>query len=313
MKINFRFNLVIAIILLCILGSCNGNPKQKSDVPQETIEIAHKLGTSKVVRNPSRIVVLDIGALETLHELGIKPIAVPKTYMPEYLSDIRNDRGIGDVGSVIEPNFEAINALGPDLILMSTRQERFYDELSQIAPTIFIGTDNKDYLNSFIENTKLLGKIVGKEALADEKLKALNIKIEQAQEKFKEDTNKALFLIYNNGRFSAFGKSSRFGFIHDVLLLKPALEGVEESVHGQRLSNELIAELNPDYIFMVDRNAAVVGQNANKQEVENKLIQQTNAYKKGAIFYLDPNVWFISGGGLTSVNLMVDDITTLLK
>ena len=313
MKINFRFDHFIALILLCILASCNGNPKQKSDVPQETIEITHKLGTSKVVSSPSRIVVLDIGALETLYELGIKPIAVPKTYMPEYLSDIRNDESIGDVGSVIEPNFEAINALDPDLILMSVRQERFYDELSQIAPTVFIGTDNRDYLNSFIENTKLLGKIVGKEDLADEKLKALQEKIEQARKRFREDPNKALFLIYNNGRFSGFGKSSRFGFIHDVLLLKPVLEGVEESVHGQKLSNELIAELNPDYIFIVDRNAAVVGQKANKREVENKLIQQTNAFKNGSIFYLDPNVWFISGGGLISVNLMVDDITTLIK
>jgi iron complex transport system substrate-binding protein len=78
------------------------------------------------------------------------------------------------------------------------------------------------------------------------------------------------------------------------------------------MSNELIATTNPDYLFVVDRNAAVLGKVANKAEVENKLIQQTNAYKNGKIFYLDPDVWFISGGGLISVDLMVDDINQLL-
>ena len=314
MKINSRFScFMLCGVLLNLLVSCNNQPKRSSVISESTIEIKHKLGTAHIVPNPARIVVLDIGALETLHEFGVKPIAVPKKYMPEYLSDIKDDESIGDVGSVIEPDFESINALNPDLILISTRQERFYDELNQIAPTVFIGTDNKDYLNSFIENTKLLAKIVGKETLADEKLKLLNNKIEQAQDGFKNDPNKALFLIYNNGRFSAFGKSSRFGFIHDVLHIKPALETVQESVHGQKLSNELIAELNPGYLFIVDRNAAVIGKRANKSEIENKLIQQTDAYKRNKIFYLDPNVWFISGGGLTSVSLMVDDVVNLLK
>src|SRR5690606_18267381 len=103
------------------------------------------------------------------------------------------------------------------------------------------------------------------------------------------------------------------GFIHDVLSLQPAIDQVEESVHGQKMSNELIAKTNPDYLFVVDRNAAVLGKIANKKEVENKLIQQTNAYKNGKIFYLDPNVWFISGGGLTSVDLMVEDVIRLLE
>lgn len=311
MKINICFR-VTAIILGVILYSCN-NPKQDSGATGNAIEITHKLGMTRVPENPSRIVVLDIGALETLHELGVKPTAVPKKYMPEYLSEIKNDESIGDVGSIIEPDFEAINALNPDLILISTRQERYYDELSQIAPTVFIGTNNKDYLNSFIENTHLLARIVGKEQLAQEKLEELENKIAKAQDKFKHDPHKALFLIYNNGRFSAYGKSSRFGFIHDVLHIKPVLESVEESVHGRKVSNELIAEANPDYLFIVDRNAVVLGKKANRSEIENILIQQTNAYKNDKVFYLNPNVWFISGGGLTSVDLMVDDILDLLK
>lgn len=310
MKMNIRSGYLIAV--MAVLTSCSGK-QEESGNDEEATEITHKLGVTKVAADPSRIVVLDIGALETLHELAVKPAAVPKKFMPEYLSDIKNDESIADAGSVIEPSLEAINALNPDLILISTRQERYYEELSQIAPTIFIGTDSKDYLNSFIENTRLLGRITGKEALAEEKLEAVKNKIQLAQEKFENDPDKALFLIYNNGKFSAYGKGSRFGFIHDVLLIKPVLEGMEDSVHGQKVSNELIAEANPAYLFIVDRNDVVLGKKAARNEIENKLIQQTNAYKNGKIFYLDPNVWFISGGGLTSVDLMVDDVLDLLK
>lgn len=304
----FKSTLVFTCFLFCLVQmGCNSNSKQ-NQMSGEQLEIEHKLGPTMVSQNPARIVVLDIGALETLKELGVTPIGVPKRYMPEYLDDLKNNPDIADVGSVIEPNFEGINALSPDLILMSTRQERFYEELSDIAPTIFIGTDNKDYLPSFRHNIMLLAEITGKESLAKEKLDTLDSKIAAAQQKFEENPGKALFLIYNNGKFSAFGKGSRFGFIHDVLHIKPVMDLQDESVHGQRLSNELIAEANPDYLFIVDRNAAVVGKKTNRNEVENLLVKQTSAFKNDKIFYLNPDLWFISGGGLTSVDLMVDDI-----
>lgn len=304
----FKSILVFTCLLFCLVQTgCNSNSKQ-NQMSGEQLEIEHKLGPTMVPQDPSRIVVLDIGALETLKELGVTPIGIPKRYMPEYLDDLKNNPDIADVGSVIEPNFEEINALSPDLILMSTRQERFYEELSDIAPAIFIGTDNKDYLPSFRHNIMLLAEITGKESLATEKLDTLDAKIAAAQRKFEENPGKALFLIYNNGKFSAFGKGSRFGFIHDVLHIKPVMDLQDESVHGQRLSNELIAEANPDYLFIVDRNAAVVGKKTNRNEVENLLVKQTRAFKNDKIFYLNPDLWFISGGGLTSVDLMVDDI-----
>ena len=306
---------MISVISILSLQSCKQTTKEKEKpiATIENIEFEHKLGKTSIHLNPQRTVVLDIGALETMKELGIKPIGIPKKFLPSYLDDLKNNAEISDVGSVIEPEFESIAAVKPDLILISTRQERFFDELNEIAPTVYIGTDNKNYLPSFITNVELIAKIFQKEELAKGKLDSLGSKISKAQELFKNDPNKGLFMIYNNGKFSAYGKGSRFGFIHDVLNIKPVLDLQDESVHGQRVSNELIAEANPDYLFIVDRNAAVLGKVSSKNEVENQLIKQTKAYKNGKTFYLDPNVWFISGGGLTSVNMMVDDIVKLIQ
>jgi len=311
-----RFNQLCVVFMATILGflvSCNSHTGQQEATTKDALTIEHKLGATTVSNKPSRIVVLDIGALETLHELGVTPVAIPKKFMPQYLDDLKNRDDIADVGSVIEPDFEAIHAQRPDLILISARQERFYKELSDIAPTVFIGTDSKDYIPSFKQNTMLLAQIVGKEELAQQKLDSLTSKIATAQAYFEKDPNKAFFLIYNGGKFNAFGSGSRFGFIHDVLHIKPVMELKDESVHGQKVSNELIAEANPDYLFIVDRNAAVMDKKASVSDIENPLIKQTKAFNNKKIFYLDPNVWFISGGGLTSVNLMIDNIVELFK
>ncbi|MFZ4863939.1 siderophore ABC transporter substrate-binding protein [Sphingobacterium sp. Mn56C] len=310
-----RLNQFLVVILLAVVGSmaaCNTPSQPQHGAHGEVLSIPHKLGVTTISSQPSRIVVLDIGALETLHELGVTPIAIPKKFMPEYLNDLKKREDIADVGSVIEPDFEAIHAQKPDLILISARQERFYKELSDIAPTVFIGTDNKNYIASFKSNTLLLADIVGKKDVAQQKLDSLDAKIRTAQQFFDKDPNKGLFLIYNGGKFNAFGSGSRFGFIHDVLHIKPVMELKDESVHGQKVSNELIAEADPDYMFIVDRNAVVMDRKAVKTEIENPLIQQTKAFKNKKIFYLDPNVWFISGGGITSVNLMIEAIEGLI-
>lgn len=302
---------ILSVVLFAVVG-CNSTDKTGGSA-HDSMEVVHKLGKTSISKMPEKVVVLDIGALETLHELQVKPAGIPKKFMPNYLEELKKDPQVADVGSIIEPDFEAISVLNPDLILISTRQERFYKELSDIAPTIYIGTDNKEYLSSFEHNTLLLGSIFGKENEAKAKLAKLEHQIQQARERYAKDQHKALFLLFNNGRFSAFGKGSRFGFIYDVLQFKPVMDLKDESVHGQKLSNELIAQANPDYLFIVDRNAAVLGKVANKADVENPLIKQTKAYQTQSIYYLDPNVWFISGGGLTSVRLMTDDILRLVK
>ena len=115
-------------------------------------------------------------------------------------------------------------------------------------------------------------------------------------------------MLYNNGKFSAYGAASRFGFMHDVLGLDAAVENLEVSTHGQRVSNEFIMNANPDYLFIIDRNMIVNKQATNKKEIENALIQKTNAYKNGKIIYLNPEIWYISQGGLTSTREMIKEI-----
>lgn len=298
----------LVLVTTVMLLSCNQEKKKEVAPSEQTIEVIHALDTTNVVLKPERVVVFDMGTLETLNELDIKITGMPKDYVPEHLSKFGKDESIINVGSVKEPNLEKVNALNPDLIVISARLEKYYDELSKIAPTIYLQVDAKDYLNSFEQNTLTLGKIFGKEKEAGEKVEAIKNKIMKDLPTIEKDQKKALVLLYNNGKFSAYGRNSRFGFIHDVMKVKPVSESLEIATHGQPVSNEFIEHENPDYIFIVDRSSMVNNLKTNKNDIENALIKRTNAYKNNKIIYLDPQIWYLSGGGITSTNKMIEDI-----
>lgn len=297
----------ISIVALSFIG-CQENNTSTGSTNKETMEFTHKLGTTKVTVKPERVVVLDIGAVETFDELGLKFVGLPKNSLPPYLEKYKNDKSIENVGTVKEINFEKIHALNPDLIIISTRLETSYDELSKIAPTLFYDIDPLNYISTFEANTRMVGKLYGLEDDVEEKLQEIRYKIDEVKNGLENFDEKGLVVLFNNGNFSAFGQESRFGFVHKVMGIAPIIDDLEVSSHGQKISNEFILNADPDYLFVIDRNAVVTRNPSKKEDIENKLIKETQAYKNNKIVYLDPFVWYLSQGGLTSTRKMVDEI-----
>lgn len=134
---------VAATLALSACGSSAEDPAEASaqgSGAAGTRSIDHVLGTTEVPADPQRIVTLDTPHLDTALSLGLTPVGSVQsdvaTGFPEYLGE-RTD-GVEAVGTIEEPNLEAIAALEPDLILSSSvRHEAIYDQLSGIAPTVF--------------------------------------------------------------------------------------------------------------------------------------------------------------------------------
>lgn len=93
----------------------------------------------------------------------------------------------------------------------------------------------------------------------------------------------------------------------------PVDPDIKTSTHGDPVSFEYIVEKDPDYLFVIDRGAVVGGESSAKQVVENELVKKTKAYKEGHIVYLDPSYWYLSGGGLVSVEEMVKEIGAAIQ
>ncbi|MFJ6208999.1 siderophore ABC transporter substrate-binding protein [Lysinibacillus sp. NPDC092081] len=263
---------------------------------------------------PENIVVFDYGFLDTLDALGVKVAGLPQKSVPNYLSKY-TDKNYVNVGSLKEPDFEAISAMNPDIIFISGRQASAYDELSKIAPTVFVGVDDQNFMESFKEKTELAGKIFGKEKEAADAFAAYESKVEEVKAKTASAKEKALIVLANEGSLSAYGPGSRFGVIHDVYGVKAADEKIEVSTHGANASFEYVRDTNPDILFVVDRDAAVnpEGESGTKAAIENEIVGATNAAKNGKIVYLDPQVWYLSGGGLTSETQKVEDVLKVFK
>lgn len=313
--------LFMVSLLTLVLAACGSDEEKKAaagnggEASGEELTIKHELGETKVKKNPEKLVVFDFGVLDSLDKLGIEVTGVPQKNVPPYLSKY-TDAKYENVGGLKEPDFEKINKISPDLIIISGRQSDAYEELSKIAPTIYMGVDTSRYMESFKENMTKLGQIFGKESEIETELATIEKDIKALNEKVTATGKNALIILANEGKISAYGPGSRFGILHDVFGFTAADPGIEISTHGKDISNEYIVEKNPDYLFVVDRGAVVAtGGEASgaKDVVENELVKTTNAYKEGNIVYLDPNYWYLSGGGLTSVAEMVKEVNAGVK
>lgn len=276
----------------------------------EEITIEHVNGTATVKKNPQKVVVFDLGVLDTMDVLGVEAeVAVPVNNLTSYLKKYES---VTNAGGIKEPDIEGIFNFKPDVIFISGRQGDFYEELNKIAPTVYWEPTPETYVEDFKSQVQTIATLFGKEAEAEQKIAEIDALIEEGKEKAEASDEKALVILTNDGGISAYGKGSRFGIVHDVLGVKPADETIEVSTHGQEVGYEYISKVNPDKIFVIDRTAVVGGEKKAADTLDNDLVKSTNAGKNDNIVYLTPEVWYLGGAGLTSVKTMVEEVVNSL-
>ncbi|WP_424237671.1 siderophore ABC transporter substrate-binding protein [Bhargavaea ginsengi] len=317
-KFTFLAMLMAFILILGACGSDNAEETEENsgtsgEATEETTEdsksvtIEHELGEATIEGTPEKVVVFDFGILDTLDELGVDVAGLPQASVPGYLEQYASD-DYTNVGSLKEPDFEAIHSLQPDVIFISGRQAQLYDQFAEIAPTVYIPIDTTNYVESFKENMNTVAEIFGKEDEMNKELEDIDGRIAAIQEKTSASEEKGLIVLGTQSKVSAYGPASRFGLIHDVFGVKPADEGIESSTHGQNITFEYILDTNPDILYVIDRDAAIGEDSSVKESFENDLVQKTNAYKNDKIHYLNGEYWYLSGGGLQSMKEMISEI-----
>ena len=302
------FGLVSTLVFI----ACSNSKKEETEKKVETILIQTSKGEVKVPKDIKKVAIFDFGSLDTMDTLGVKvEIATATQSIPKSIEKYKE--GALDVGTLQEPNLEKLNEFKPDLIIISGRTEKYYDELSKIAPTIFVGLDAKNYMSDLNKTVTNLGKIFGKETEAANKLKELETEISEIKKETANFDKNILVLLTNDGKISAYGAGSRFGWIFTDLGLKSSDENIKASTHGQEVNFEYISEKNPDIIFYVDRAKITGGSKGGSDTLNNDLVLKSEAGQSNKVISLDPEAWYLMAGGLSSTRLQLNEIKNGIK
>ncbi|GGE94590.1 siderophore ABC transporter substrate-binding protein [Mycetocola zhadangensis] len=300
----------LALASALAVSGCASTPAESAPkkAAATEIDVKHVQGTTEVPVNPEKVITFDMASLDTLDALGVKVAGLPQQNVPEYLSEYAGEEYL-NAGTLFEPDYEAVNAAEPDLIIVANRSAAAYEELSKIAPTIDLTLDWEDYLPSFRTNVETLAGIFEKEDEAAEALEEIDGKIDDAKE-LAADAGTGLIVMTNAGEITAYGTGSRFAWLHDELDLTPAIDDVEAATHGDPVSAEFILETNPDWLLVIDRDAAIGESGSTAQQVlDNEVIAGTTAWQNDQVLYLDSVPFYVVMSGIGAVNQMVDQIT----
>lgn len=284
--------------------TATGNQVSNDQVSNEvsTVEITDIYGTVTVPVNPKNVVALDNRTFETLADWGIQLAAVPKGVMPAD-SPYVADESVLDIGNHREPNLEIIAAVEPELVIIGQRFASFYEDIKALVPNAAVINLNfnvsesaenpgENLVNGFKNTTLALGKIFNR----NDEAKALVEEFDNAIEKAKlayNGSDRIMSVIVSGGNigFAAPRSGRVWGPLYEIFGWVPALDinNASSDHQGDEISVEAIAQSNPDWIFVLDRDAAVSSTTdlvPAQDVIENSpALQNTKAVKEGNLVY----------------------------
>ena len=340
-------SLLLAAMLVLGLAACGGqtgsgapdtNQPENSTAPvsdestpsvppsspaaPETITIISLNGNREpaeleVPYDPQRIAILDMASLDILDALGVGDrVAGSASTSLDYLQSYVTDENISNLGTIKEADLEAVMACEPDVIFIGGRLSKSYDALSEIAPVVYLATDSSlGVVESVRKNAATIASIFGLEDQVAALMGGFDSRIETLKT-FAEGKN-AIVGLCTSGGFNVLGNDGRCSIIGvEIGFENVGVDtSIDTSTHGNEASFEFIVDKNPEYIFVMDRDAAIATEGAQlAQEIlENELVMGTDAYQNGHIVYLaHPAVWYTAEGGITALDLMLADLESAL-
>ncbi|MBJ3786147.1 siderophore ABC transporter substrate-binding protein [Devosia sediminis] len=257
---------------------------------------------------PAKVLTQDWAVFDDLSALGVAVAGVPSSNAPTYLADQIPADAI-QIGSLFEPDFEGIAAAEADAYFVAARSAAAFETSKDILPTIDLSVDNADIVAGVKANMTKLGEIFDLQDKAAELNAALDAKVAEVTAAA-EGKGTALVLVTNAGKLGVYGPDSRVSWVYNNVGMPSALADVADGDHGgDAVSFEFLLEVNPDWVFVVDRDAGT-GENAGAAEalLDNELFNQTTAATEGQIVYLDPQASYISMHGYQGVMLLLDQV-----
>ena len=313
MRTTFLRRAALIVAVGAVLAGCSNNgttdtasttakPAAESSYPRT---ITQDKGTTVIPARPQRIVALDNSLVEAVVLLKRPLVGGISSYrdrkgFPPYLGEaVKNTEEVGPMES---PNLETIASLEPDLIVSATvRHDALYDELSKIAPTVFVKTTGPQWQ----QNITTLGKVLGAEDEAAKELAAYKQRAKQVGDAINAKAGNPTISIvrFLDGPTRLMQKATFIGSIlKDAGLARPKSQDVED--FALEVGEEQIRQADGSHIFVTSFS----GGNAAKERFErNPLWKQLQGVRAGHVHDVADETWMTSVS-VQGAQLVLDDL-----
>lgn len=275
---NRLMKSVFAVALAIVMTGCAGGQKGKVDgtkAPENkdnkpaTVEVTDIHGKVTVPVEPKVVVSLDNRTFETLNDWGIKLAAAPKDVMNPDSPYVKDD-SVKNIGNHREPKLEEIAAVQPDLVIVGQRFAKYYGEIKKLVPNAAVvdlsfqlskepGKSGESLVKGLKDSTIALGQIFNKNDEAKKLVDSFDQAIEKAKKAYNgKDTVMAVVVSGGEIGFSAPYSGRVWGPMYDIFGWVSALkiDNASSDHKGDNISVEAIAQSNPDWMMVLDRDAA---------------------------------------------------------
>ncbi|WP_195953021.1 iron-hydroxamate ABC transporter substrate-binding protein [Clostridium saudiense] len=297
---------------MMFVGCASNGTANEDKTTENTVTVTDVRGDVEIPADPQRIVDLS-GNSDILSILGYDVVgtansdAYDYTKFPSYLEETLKGAEILGYSMQDTMDVEAVMNLNPDLIVISTVQEKMYDALSEIAPTVMIQLEALNWK----DDVRALAKVFNKEDVANEWIANYENKAKEAGDKIKaeygEDTTYLSFLA-SGGQFFIFDGAG-FGDVlyNDMGLAKPAGMPEQTDISLPVVTYEGLAAIQSDYIFVIATDEDLA------QLEANSIWNNLPAVKNGNVVVLESSPYFNQGYSSIGREILVDEIGDMLN
>lgn len=338
-KLNLLKATVLVATFAIVLTACGNSNNDTTEPAEEVVEevveetateveITDAYGTVTVPINPEVVVALDNRTYETLDAWGIELAAVPKPVVAEGIS-YKTDDNVQDIGSHREPNLEIIAAVNPDLVIVGQRFAGYYEDIKALVPDAVVidinidvseetDTAGENLVNGFKDYTTVLGQIFDKNEEAAQLVADFDAAIDNAKAAY-NGTDTIMTIIVSGGevRFAAPSSGRVWGPLYEIFDWTSSLEvdGASSDHEGDDISVEAIAQSNPDWLFVLDRDAATTSDEgivpAHDVISNSPALQNITAVTSGQVLYAPNNTY--TNETIQTFTILFNDIAAELS
>ena len=276
----------------------------------EAREITHALGTTEVPDDPERVVVLTNEGTEALLALGVTPVGAVQSWTgdPWYDHIEEQMQGVEVVGTESGVNLELVAALEPDLIIGNQqRQEKVYDQLSAIAPTVM----SQELRGDWKINFDLYSDALGLSEEGDQAMAAFDARVADLSDRLGAAADEEVSVIrFLPGQIRIYQLDSFSGVLLDQLgFERPENQAVED--FALTVGKESIPDMDGDRIFHFTYDTGDgEGQAVAEDVLVDPLWQSLSAVQEGRVHAVDDAIWN-TAGGVIAARAMLDDIAEI--